>query len=301
MYYTGFADEAGADIDIQIKATKELGWTNIEARNTNGGNIHDVSDAEFDVIAGKLEDAGIRVNCFGSTVANWGKDPRKEADFQRSKDELTRAIPRMKRLGSDMIRGMSFQAEVVKKTAPQDLPDLETTIFRKVNELVRLCEDAGVYYVHENCMNYGGMSYEHTLKLLENVRSDYFTLVFDTGNPVFADHCIGEPPYRKQSAWDFYDHVKQYIRYIHIKDGTFNKDNADNPTTFTWAGDGDGDVKRIVADLLANGYDGGFSMEPHMGAVFHDPTRDNTDDQAKYDTYVEYGRRFMKLVNDVKS
>jgi hypothetical protein len=31
MYYSGFADEAGASIDVQIQATKELGWNFIEA------------------------------------------------------------------------------------------------------------------------------------------------------------------------------------------------------------------------------------------------------------------------------
>ncbi len=42
MYLTGFADEAGAAIDTQIKATLELGWTNIESRNVEGVHIHDV-------------------------------------------------------------------------------------------------------------------------------------------------------------------------------------------------------------------------------------------------------------------
>ncbi|HCP38918.1 MAG TPA: xylose isomerase, partial [Verrucomicrobiales bacterium] len=32
MILTGIADEAGALIDAQIKATKELGWNTIEAR-----------------------------------------------------------------------------------------------------------------------------------------------------------------------------------------------------------------------------------------------------------------------------
>jgi hypothetical protein len=30
-----------------------------------------------------------------------------------------------------------------------------------------MAEDAGLLCVHENCMNWGGLSYEHTLKLLE--------------------------------------------------------------------------------------------------------------------------------------
>ena len=36
MYYTGFADEAANDLATQIKATKELGWSNIESRRIDG-------------------------------------------------------------------------------------------------------------------------------------------------------------------------------------------------------------------------------------------------------------------------
>ena len=32
MFLTGFADEAGNDFSVQIKATKELGWKFIETR-----------------------------------------------------------------------------------------------------------------------------------------------------------------------------------------------------------------------------------------------------------------------------
>ena len=51
MYLTGFADEAALDLDGQIAATKELGWTNIESRAIGGVNIHDLSDEAFDEAA----------------------------------------------------------------------------------------------------------------------------------------------------------------------------------------------------------------------------------------------------------
>ena len=53
MILTGIADEAGALIDAQIKATKELGWNTIEARTVEvpgfpKGNLHDIPDEAFD-------------------------------------------------------------------------------------------------------------------------------------------------------------------------------------------------------------------------------------------------------------
>lgn len=299
MYYTGFADEAGASIDTQIRATKELGWSHIESRNIDGVNLTDISDEQFDVVAQKLADASITINCFGSAIANWSRDPRKDEDFSYSVEALKRAISRMHTLGTKMVRGMSF---AVVKDAEPDSPELEKIIFERVNHLVKLCEDGGVFYMHENCMNYGGMSHEHTLKLLENVKSPHFKLVFDTANPVFTDRRIGPKPYRKQSSWEFYSHVKEFVEYVHIKDARYIKesDGIFPETEHVFPGEGDGDVKKIVTDLLKNGYDGGFSIEPHMALVFHDESV-TTQDEARFNNYVEYGRRFMQLIADIQA
>jgi sugar phosphate isomerase/epimerase len=295
VFYTGFADEAGKGIDAQIRATKELGWSHIETRAIDGVNITDITDQAFDTVAEKLAAAKIQVSCFGSTVANWGKDPRKEEDFQRSKEELSRALPRMKRLGCTAIRGMSFTA--VRDARP-DSPEIEAEIFRKLPELVRMCEDAGVMYLHENCANYGGLSWEHTMRLVDRIKSKAFALIFDTGNPVTTRDHRGEPPYKLQSSWEFYTHVKPFIKSVHIKDGEFisDSDGVFANARYTFPGEGKGDVKRIVADLLASRYDGPFSMEPHMASVFHDASKQSPE-EAAYKTYVEYGKRFVKLVS----
>ncbi|WP_147835378.1 sugar phosphate isomerase/epimerase family protein [Victivallis vadensis] len=181
MYYTGFADEASVGLDGQIKATKALGWKYIESRAIDGTNIHDLPEDKFEEAVAKLEEAGVMVNCFGSAVANWGWDPLKEEDFQKTAEQLKRAIARMKRLNCKMIRGMSFKALWER---PAWDKEIEENVFRKVNALVRMCEEADILYLHENCNNYGGMSWKHTLKLLDNVKSPNFKLVFDTGNPV---------------------------------------------------------------------------------------------------------------------
>ena len=164
--------------------------------------------------------------------------------------------------------------------------------------LVRLCEDAGVYYMHENCNNYGGQSPKHTLKLLEAIDSPNFKLVFDTGNPVMNyDRQFGDALERMQNAWDFYSQVRDHIAYVHIKDGVCTEPNPNGfgKTTYTYPGEGDGCVVRIVEDLIARGYDGGFSMEPHLKNVFHAQNGQSNEQQC-YDAYVEYGRRFMKIV-----
>ena len=288
MYLTGFADEAAKDIDGQIRATKELGWQNIESRAIDGENIHDISDEKFDEVVARLEEAGVEINCFGSAIANWAK--KIDEPFDSSLEETKRAIPRMQRLGTKLVRIMSFA--VLPDRGADD--QMEEERFKRLRELKELFGDAGIVPVHENCMNYGGMGWEYTLKLIENVPG--LRLVFDTGNPISSDDRARPEPHPKQSAWEFYEHVKEHVEYVHIKDGVV--DEATGKMTCTFPGEGQGDVKRIVKDLLDSGFEGGISMEPHMVVVFHDASVEAADD-ARYKNYVEYGRRFMKLLEEI--
>jgi len=294
MYLTGFADEAAPDIDGQIRATKELGWQTIEARNVNGTNIHDVSEEAFEEIAGKLQDAGVQINCFGSAIANWGK--RITDPFDITLEEVNQAIPRMQRLGTQLIRIMSYA--VLDDREPDD--QMEEERFRRLRILHQTFTAAGLTPVHENCMNYGGMSWQHTLRLVENVPG--LKLVFDTGNPVFTDDRSKPKPYPKQSSWEFYSHVKEHIAYVHIKDGRFVEESGGlfPKVEYTFPGEGDGDVVRIVRDLLESGYDGGFSIEPHLSVVHHDASVVSEEEQ-RFNNYVEYGRRMERIVSELSN
>ena len=64
-------------------------------------------------------------------------------------------------------------------------------------------------------------------------------------------------------------------------------------------GSGKGYVKEIGADLLANGYDGGFSIEPHLAAVIHSGQKAESA-EALYQSYTDYGRRLMEIVEAVE-
>jgi sugar phosphate isomerase/epimerase len=290
MYLTGFADESSKTLEGQIKATKDLGWTYIESRNVDGKNIHDLPDADFDRAAGKLQDAGVKINCFGSAIANWGKQITDPMDVTLA--ETRRAIPRMQRLGTKLIRIMSFA--VLKERSPED--QMESERFSRLRELQKMFTDAGITPVHENCMNYGGMGWTYTLRMLENVPG--LKLVFDTGNPLFTPDYIKPKPWPRQSAWEFYAHVRDHVAYVHIKDGHWNEATQSN--VYTFPGEGDGNVRQIVKDLLQRGYDGGFSIEPHLAVVFHED-KGETSEAVMYRNYTEYGRRMECLIADVKT
>ncbi len=89
--------------------------------------------------------------------------------------------------------------------------------------------------------------------------------------------------------------ISRMVFFVKETEGIFPELN------YTFAGEGHGKVREIVADLLKTGYDGGFSMEPHLSVVFHDATKQNAVEDLKYRNYVEYGRRFMKIVDQCKA
>ena len=290
MYLTGFADEAAVGIEGQIRATLELGWKNIESRNIGGKNIHDLPDGEFDRMAELLKDSGVSINCFGSAIANWGKLITEPMDSSLA--ETRRAIPRMQRLGAKLVRIMSFA--VLKDRAPHD--QMEEERFKRVRVLHAMFNDAGITPVHENCMNYGGMGWQYTLRLLENVPG--LKLVYDTGNPVFTPDYAKPQPWPRQSGWEFYSHVKDHVAYVHIKDGIWHEESQKQE--FTFAGEGHGDVRPIMKDLMVRGYDGGISIEPHLAAVLHEDQKDRKE-AAMYASYVEYGRRMERMIAELRN
>ena len=279
MFFSGISDEAGQPVDVQIKAHKELGWDHLELRMIDGENVTAIDDAKFEMVCERLAEAGLKVSCFGSAIANWARPIT--SDPQTDIDDLARAIPRMQRLGVPFIRVMSYPND---KDNPMPDNEWRDEAIRRMKKLAAMAEDGGVILAHENCSGWGGLSAENSNILLGEVDSPALKVLFDTGNPV---------TYR-QNAWDYYQKVYDNIVYVHIKDARIENDAE----VYTYCGEGDGYVKEIVGDLLAKGYDGGFSIEPHLAAIIH--TGETTDDSSKlYDSYTEYGRRLMRIVEEV--
>ncbi len=292
MYLSGFADEASSGIEGQVAATRDLGWSHIEVRTVDGTNVHDLSDEAFESMRRKLDEAGIRVNCLGSNIANWGADI--DTPFERTLEQLERSIERMRILEVPYVRIMSYKVREDEHGRALDDQKEEERI-RRLNEVCRRFADAGMTALHENCHTWGGMSIGHTLRLLERVPD--IRLVFDTGNPPLTPDFSRPFPYPRQDSWDFYRQVKDAVVHVHVKDTRF--DASTGKEIYLYPGEGDGDVARIVTDLLGSGYDGGFSIEPHMAVVYHDASVTSSE-EAKYRTYVEYGRRFEAMLNDIR-
>jgi sugar phosphate isomerase/epimerase len=292
MILTGIGDEGANTIDGQIQATQELGWKHIEMRGVEApgfakANLHDLPDEAFDLVLRRLESAGVGVYCFGSTIMNWAK--KLEDPFEITLAEVKRAVPRMQRLRTRYVRVMSFKPG-------EDDYRIPTEVFRRVKDVTNRFLDAGLQPVHENCMNYGGMSWQHALELLDKVPG--LEWVFDTANPILNPDRSRPKPWPRQDPWEFWEHVRDHVTHIHIKDGVWNEAKKDGD--YRWPGEGDGRVKDILGDALKRSYDGGISIEPHMVVVFHDTKSTGAKEEAMRRNYVEYGQRLESLIQDLK-
>ncbi len=286
MILTGFTDEASNDLDQQIKVTKELGWEYLSARTIGEKNIHDISEAKFEKVCEKLEVANIKVAEFGTLIGSWSKTI--DSDWEVTLEEVKRCIPRMQKLGVRYARIMSYAQNNWGEN------QAEKERFRRLREIVARFKDAGLEALHENCMNWGGFSAEHTLRLLEEVPD--MRLVFDTGNPIFQRDRSKPDPHPWQKPFEFYQKVKHAIAHIHVKDAIMHRE--DGEPEYTFAGEGDAQLDLIFSDLKKINYQGFIAIEPHMGKVFHLADQ-ASNPQKEYDVYLEFGQRFQKYINDI--
>lgn len=291
MVLAGFTDEAAEDIQGQVRVLKELGWSSMEIRTVDSLSIHEVDEAKFDAVRRYLEEQEIGVCCLGSTIANWGHSLA--GSFSETRETVTRTIKRMKLLKAPMVRIMSYKIEL-DADGRMKADQRETERFSRLREICSMFLDSGLTPVHENCHTYGGMSYGHTLRLLEEIPG--LKLVYDTGNPALTPDFTKEYPYPMQDAWEFYTHVRPHIVHVHIKDAIF--DPAQRKEVYLYPGEGAGYVQRTVADLLQTGYKGVFSIEPHMAVVFHDASV-KSDADLRYQNFLTYGRKFETLVSQI--
>ena len=282
MIITGISDEAGKDIKTQIKAHKELGWNALELRLHNGVNASttDFSDKDFDEVRRTVEEAEMTVTGFSSAIGNWSRSIR--GDFSIDIEDLKVAAKRMNLLETKYIRTMTW------------IPDESDMVFtrkegiRRYKELSKIAEDTGILLAHENCTGWGGFTPQNMLELKAEVDSPNLVLLYDTGNVV--SH--GDDPE------EFFKGIRGHFDYIHIKDAKFNI--GDEGHTFTYCGEGDGNVAEILRRVIKeDGYDGVISIEPHVAAIVHEGSNSSKGDEMMYNSYLEYGRKLEKIISSL--
>ena len=244
--YTGFADEAEKSLDGQISTLQEAGWSAIELRLLDGGNVCDQTEEEWKATFERLQSENIQIVGFGGQIGNWARPIT--SDFQMDLDELRRVAPRMREAGTRFLRIMSYPNP---EENPLSNDEWKAETVRRLKELSTIAEGEGVILAHENCSGYGAYA-EGWLELAEVVDSPALQLILDTGNNSLHDN-------DNEATWEFYEKTKSHITHVHIKSAQPNPEGGDWITCHV---DEDPVQRRILQDLKNNGYDGWLSIEP---------------------------------------
>ncbi|MFD8212271.1 M20/M25/M40 family metallo-hydrolase [Streptomyces sp. NPDC059697] len=269
----GIGDEAAAGLDGQIRIHRELGFTGLELRTIDGVGLHDLPEDTVRAVSDRLGDAGLEVPVLDTPLGSWAVDI--SVDFATELDLLDRALRRAELLGCTRLRVMSYPNNSL------DESQWRAEALRRMRELTRRAADSGAVLLHENCHGWASRSALHTVELITHVDSPALRLLFDTGNGLAYGY----------ETLPFLREVLPWIDHVHIKDGF--RDEEGN-ATFGMPGEGTANVLDCVNVLEEAGYQGWYSIEPHVALIPHLGVAGEPDKLAS--AYSTYGRRFRELV-----
>ena len=241
---SGFADEISDDFDGQLDVVTSLGLHFIEFRSAWGTNILDLDDDRLDLAAAKLAGRGIRVSSIGSPIGKIFIDEPFEPHLERARH----AVAVAQRFGAPFIRVFSFFLR--PGTDPATVRD---EVLRRMRSLAEVAAEGDVVLLHENEKDIYGDTPERCLDILQSVDSPALRATWDSANYV---QVCGERPFDR--GWAM---IRPYLVYMQIKDAI-----AATGEVVT-AGSGDGQLAETIAALKAEGFDGFFSLEPHLGSA----------------------------------
>jgi sugar phosphate isomerase/epimerase len=237
---SGFADEISAEVTEQCQTLLQLGIHNIEIRSAWGTNVLDLDEGQLCEVSSLLADHNLAVSSIGSPIGKIYLDE----DFTGHLERMRHAAEVARRLNAPYIRIFSFFMR------PGIDPDsCRDEVLRRVAAFTQIAETYKVTLIHENEKDIYGDTPERCRDLVESIASDYLRATWDPANFVQ----VGCTPYR-----DGYELLRPYLVYLQIKDA-LAATGAVVP-----AGHGDGQVRETIRALRADGFDGFFSLEPHL-------------------------------------
>ena len=240
---SGFADEIDPDLETQCRLLDELGIRFIEFRSAWDVNVLDLSDAQLDEVERVLAAHSIEVSSIGSPIGKINI----EDDFDAHMVRMDRALQIAKRLRAPYIRLFSFFLR-----PDQPAVQFRDEVIRRMRALTERAAGHEVILLHENEKEIYGDIPDRVLDIVESVDSPQLKLAWDAANYV---QC-GVRPFT-----DGYARLRPHTVYIQVKDAVLAT-GAVVP-----AGEGDGQVADTMRALAADGYDGFFSMEPHLASA----------------------------------
>ncbi|MFH0963077.1 MAG: sugar phosphate isomerase/epimerase family protein [Planctomycetota bacterium] len=236
---SAFADEISEDLGEELDALEANGIRALELRSLEKLNVLALSDEKLRRIREEITTRGFVVSSIGSPIGKVALD----APWEEHLAKFRRAIEAAKFLGAPYIRIFSYYP------SGETFRDADAAeVIRRMREKTKLAAEAGVVLLHENEKRIYGETGRRCAEILAAVGHKNLRLAFDFANFVEA----GEDTL---SCWK---ELAPHVEYFHIKDYDASAEKT------VPAGEGDGKVREILGEALANGFKGYLCLEPHL-------------------------------------
>ena len=237
---TGFADEIDPDLDVQLETLAAESIDHLELRGVWGKNVLKLTDEELRRVATTLATRGVKVSSIGSPIGKIGIGD----DFAPHLADFRRALEVARRLEAPYVRIFSFFIPEGEDPARH-----RAAVLERLSALVQEAAGSGVTLLHENEKHIYGDTPERCHDLMTAIASPLLRAAWDPANFV---QC-GLRPHTEGYAL-----LRPFIAYVHVKDALRDSGRV------VPAGEGDGELRQTIAALRDSGFDGFFSLEPHL-------------------------------------
>jgi sugar phosphate isomerase/epimerase len=240
---TGFADEISPDLDQQLETLVRESIRYMELRSVWDTNVLDLTDEELEMVKSATAERGIGLSSIGSPIGKVSiTDP-----FGPHLERFRRALHAANVLGAPYVRTFSFF--IPEGQTPESFRE---EVLERMGTFAFEAEDAGITLLHENEKEIYGDVPSRCLDILAGVGSPALRAAWDAANFV---QCGVTHPYLEG-----YEPLRPYIEYVHVKDALAISGKV------VPAGEGDGEIGETLSSLRASGFDGFFSLEPHLAS-----------------------------------
>jgi len=251
---SAFADEISPNLDQQIAALQAENIHFLDLRGVWDINVLDLSDAQVARVKQALDAQNIRVAAIASPI---GKVPI-ETSLEEQLRRLDRAIELAQVFQTPYIRVFSFYPpghgkaqDAINRPSTPDQAAWRDAVLARLRALTGRAGAADITLLHENDGGTYGESIKGCVDILKNVADSHLQAVLDPANYIQCH----QTPYP-----DAYEQVRPWLGYVHVKDAL-----ADGKVVA--AGEGVARWPELLRRLRADGYDGFFSLEPHLIAM----------------------------------
>jgi len=269
---SAFGDEIDNDIEEQARVLQEEGIKYLELRVWGDVTLPELPREELDRMKRVLNDHGLHVSDIASPI---GKSMITD-DFDEQFALFKTYVSLAEFFETRMVRVFSYYCA-------QDKPpeDFGSEVIERMRRKTDYASRRNITLIMENERWLYGNIGARCREILESVNSPHLRLAFDPQNFLAES----EKPFDEN-----FEILSNYIAHVHIKDGKLNE-----PDTFLFAGEGDGQLRQILGALKKRNYQGFLSLEPHLG-IFG-----GADRKARTTLFREAHAALKKLVREVQA